>query len=325
MQIELFRGPHLPLIRCLAALEEGDVRGAREALADLDSDSRATADRTRLGLIEARVPALGAGLTISPEEVHAAFAAALEPQAPSNPGAIPTEAWFRLYARHVAATLETGASACFRNWYGLHFELAAGRSDAALRRGQRLLATCDEGWAALEAARAAWVAGEEGRAARLVLVACLKLDGDVSPAPPRISTARTPALNPPPGLLPRLPRRIEDLWDHAEALGLPPPASAWVPAVGIIDGIFSQPLLGWSVELEGSGFDPAGPVPADEQGPRAFLRALLAARQARALAPGTGGAGYGEAELAARLRMKRIAPELLARYLARLGGVSTRP
>ena len=99
----------------------------------------------------------------------------------------------------------------------------------------------------------------------------------------------------------------------------------WVPAVGMIDGVFGPSLLGWSVDLHGSGFNPTDSPPSGEPAPRTFLRALVAARQARAAMPPAARTGYGEAELTARLRMKRLAPQLLARYLARLGRGPARP
>jgi hypothetical protein len=162
-----------------------------------------------------------------------------------------------------------------------------------------------------------------------VVFACLKDGAALESAPPSIAPATAHELDPPPGALPRLAPTIGDLWDEVEALDLPGPASAWVPAVGIIDGVFSPSLLGWSVDLEGSGFNPTGPAPAEESTPRAFVRALLAARQARAVTPAPARTGCGEAELSARLRMNRLAPRLLGRYLARLGGrpagLQTRP
>jgi hypothetical protein len=316
MQLDLFQGPHVPLIRCLAALEEGDVCGAREALGVLEGDA-AAADRTRLGLIEARLPT-----TRSADEVHATFEAALA--AGDSPGEIPSETWFKLYARHLADALHTGPAIRFRGWCALHFELAAGRTEAALRGGQRLVSVCDTGWASLEAARAAFAAGEAESAARLVVIACLREGGALDPDPPRIAPGPGPALTPPPGTLPRLPRSIEDLWDGVERLQLPGPASAWVPAVGIIDGIFSPSLLGWSVDLHGSGFDPIGPGHISEPPAREFIRALLAARHARAVQASAGPTTCGDAELAARRRMRAIAPALLARYLARLDGAPAR-
>lgn len=317
-QLDLFHGPHLPLMRCLAALDEGDLRRAGEALAGAEPGSRAAADRERLAAIDAALSRSVDGGPLPPEQVHAAFAAALtEGAARCGPGEIPPESWFRSYARHIAAALETAAGARFRGWCALHFALAGGDSAGALRSGLRLVSRCDEGWAWLETARVAWAVGEAERAARWVIFACLKDDGGVDPAPPRIATVAASALNPPPGALPRLPRAVEDLWAEVEALDLPGPASAWVPAVGIIDGTFPPSLLGWSTDLAGSGFDPAEPSPGGEPEPRTFLRALVAARRARSAAAGT---GYGHAELSARVEMKRLAPSLLARYLARLSG-----
>jgi len=66
-QLELFSGPHLPMMRCLASLEGGDVQAACEALGGV-----ASADRDRLAALAARLPAARAA-----REVHAAFEAAL--------------------------------------------------------------------------------------------------------------------------------------------------------------------------------------------------------------------------------------------------------
>lgn len=304
-QLELFSGPHLPMMGCLAALEAGDVRGAREALGGVES-----VDRDRLAALDTRLSAA----TLA-SEVHAAFEAAL---APPSPGEIPGATWFRFYARQMAASLDALPGARFRGWPAAHFRLAAGDAPGALRSAQRLVMASREGWAGLEAARVAWAAGAPGRAARWLMVACLADDDRLAPAPPWLAAAGATALNPAAGVLPRLPAPVEDLWGEVEALDLPGPPSAWVPAVGIIDGVFSPSLLGWSADLRDSGFDPAAALLTGEPPSRAFLRALLQARAARAAASGAP-AGYGEAELAARRAMKRLAPRLLARYLARLG------
>jgi hypothetical protein len=303
-QLELFSGPHVPMARCLAALETGDVRGAREALGGVES-----ADRDRLAALETRLAA-----SMPAGDVHAAFEAALAP--PS--GEIPSATWFRCYARVIAASLDALPGGRFRGWPAAHFRLAAGDAPAALLSAQRLVMACREGWAGLEAARVAWAAGAPGRAGRWLVVACLADDDRLGPAPPWLLAADAAALNPAAGVLPRLPAPVEDLWGEVEALDLPGRPSAWVPAVGIIDGVFSPSLLGWSADLRDSGFDPAAAPPTGEPPSRAFLRALLQARAARAAASGAS-AGVGEAELAARRAMKRLAPRLLARYLARLG------
>ena len=76
-QLELFHGPHLPLMRCLAALEAGDVGRAREALAAAEPGSPMATDRQRLAAIEARLARAVVGGSCSPQEVHVAFEAAL--------------------------------------------------------------------------------------------------------------------------------------------------------------------------------------------------------------------------------------------------------
>ena len=321
VQLELFRGAHLPIMRCLAALEAGDLREARTALDTAAPDRGVASDRHRLATLEARLFRASHDGAMSPEALHAAFE---EARAPRDAGEIPTESWFRLYARHMAAALEVEAGGRFRGWCTLHFLLAAGRPDAALRSAPRLLSGCGQAWAWLEAARAAAAAGDLERARRWVLVACLREQEVLEPAPPALAHSGVVGLDPPPGPLPRLPSAIEALWEAVEGLDLPGPASAWVPAVGITDGVFAPPLLGWSVELADAGFDPVGAAPAEEPAPRAFVRALLAARRARAATPPAPPAGCGPAELAARLDMKRLAPRLLTRYLARLSGERAR-
>jgi hypothetical protein len=278
----------------------------------LPTRRRATAER--LAAIEARL----AGA--SPERVHEAFESALE-GATEPRTAIPRRVWLRLYAHHVAAALAPEPARRFRGWCGLHYALAAGeRPDA-----ERLLTGCEEPWAWLEAARAAWAADEAERAARWLVVACLRAEDGIPPDPPRIEPSRVAALNPPADTVPRLPDAVADLWTEAERLELPGPASPWVPALLVIDGLLPPSLLGWAADLAGSGFDPDGPTPADEGPARQFLRALLQARAARSAAQPAGPGGYGEAELAARRRMKRLAPALLARYLDRLGGARRGP
>ncbi len=156
-QLELFSGPHLPVMRCLAALDAGDLRGACEALGGVES-----ADRDRLATLEARLAAATAA-----REVHAAFEAALV----GPPAQVPAESWFRLYARRLAASLRPEPAARLRGWAGLHFRLAAGDGPEALGDAQRLVGACRRGWAWLEAARIAWAVGEAERAARWLVVA----------------------------------------------------------------------------------------------------------------------------------------------------------
>ena len=66
------------------------------------------------------------------------------------------------------------------------------------------------------------------------------------------------------------------------------------------------------------GFDPGGSSPPGESPARAFLRGLLAAYRAREREPGRVGS-RGEAELAARRRIKALSPALFARYMADVG------
>jgi hypothetical protein len=306
-QLELFHGPHVPLLAALAALERGHLGAAREALGSTE-DPAARVDAERLAAIDAAPSSV--------EQVHAQFESALAERI-GAPSAIGQPTWWRLYAGQVATALASDPSRRFRGWCGIHYALATGtgRPDAG-----PLVASSRAPWAWLEASRAAWAAGEPERARRWLAVACLRDDQGIAPDPPPIAPSLLPPLNPPADALPRLPTEIEDLWTEAADLNLPGPPSSWVPVLLIIDGKLSASLLGWNAELAGSGFDPAGTAPPEEPAPRAFLRALLRAREARSADLSSGPGRYGATEVAARQRMRQVAPALLERYLTRLGG-----
>ncbi|MGH7266953.1 MAG: hypothetical protein ACREMB_19195 [Candidatus Rokuibacteriota bacterium] len=312
-QLELFVGAHVPLTRCLAALEDGDLNAAQQALAGATPSPGAAVDRGRLAAIEASAPRIGDAGSIPAAEVHQVFEAALTADdLPSTAGAIPVESWFRLYARYIAAALDAGTVTRFRGWYAVDFLLGAADFDAALRSAGHLIRTSPEGPGWLEAARAVGVAGDRQRAKSWLTQACLDCHDPLDPAPPRIDPSGIAALDPPRDALPRFPTNVEDLWTEVEELGLPGPASCWVPSVGIIDGV-----------LDPSLFDQDAHPPGRCEAPRAFFRALLAALDARSRAP-LPLIQPGDAEKVHRDVMKRLAPGLLARYLARLEGVRVR-
>jgi hypothetical protein len=121
-------------------------------------------------------------------------------------------------------------------------------------------------------------------------------------------------------LLPRLPVELEELWTEAAWLEVAAPASAWVPALGVLAGLFPPAWLRSAEVREASGFDVEASEPPGEPAARGFLRALLAAREARAREGASRAGACGEAELRARARMRALAPELLARYLEGVAG-----
>jgi hypothetical protein len=315
MQLSLFQGQHLPLTRARTALEQGDLRAAYEAFAN--ACALAEADSThaseRLAALEHALRRSG---DASPEAVHTAFAAAFENAEPTARDPIPPAEWFRFYAAHLAQALAPEPARRFRGWRGLHFELAVGRTQAALGAARALVSSTPVAWAWLEAARAAHAAGDSAQARRWVLMACLAREALV-PDPPRLTPAGRPALDAPGFALPSLPAGAAELWKDALELDLPGPACAWVPAIGLIDGIFALAELRSPEVARVAGLDTQRPGAA-EPASQAFLRALVAAREARARGPHSG-PGCGAAELHARAAMKRSAPLLFERYMARLG------
>lgn len=336
MQLDLFQGAHLPLVRARVALEAGDIRGACGALSGA-SDRESAQLSARLALLEQQLLGRpGSGPHPSPEsnadsnsgsnpnspsaeEVHAAFAAASEREltpAP-RPGPIPPSEWFRFYAGLVAEALAAAPDRRFRGWCGLDWELAAGRTRAALARAEAL-GDAVEPWTRLEAARAAQAAGDDRRARAWILAACLRSRAPLDPLPPALVASGCRALDGPDAALPRLPAPIEALWIDAEDLGLPEPASAWIPALGVLEGVFPIAELCAPDVVAAAAFDAGGPAPAREPAAHGFLRALVAARAAR-VRERPGGSGCGAAELEARGRMRRAAGALLERYLEQLG------
>ncbi len=87
--------------------------------------------------------------------------------------------------------------------------------------------------------------------------------------------------------------------------------------MGVIDGTVALAELRSPEVARAGGLDAERPEPG-EPGPLTFLRALAAAREARAReAPA--GRGCGPLELRARAVMKRAAAPLFERYIDRLG------
>ena len=55
MQLDLFSGEHVPLLRCHAALDRGDLRDARAALAEVADRAPEPAFSLGLATLEARL------------------------------------------------------------------------------------------------------------------------------------------------------------------------------------------------------------------------------------------------------------------------------
>jgi hypothetical protein len=300
------------------ALHEADLASARAALADVEPAGPLALDRDRLTALHARLPSLEDSRAADPVALHAAFEAVLT-GCEFPEGGVSPEDWFQLYGRYIATAMERVPDREFRGWFAVHFWLGLGSPPDALRAARHLVIALPAGRAWVEAARAAHAAGEGEPGTRWLLVSCVASPSGLDPRPPRLVDAETTALNRPPLRLPELPERIRALWEEVEGLELPGPASAWVPALGIINGAFSPSLLGWKADLRAAGFDSDGDPSPAEPPPHAFLRALIAALRARSVAAGHGGAAYPAGELDARRVMRRLAPELLERYLKRLG------
>ncbi len=321
MQLELFHGEHLPIFRARAALAEGDLRGAHEALRKASAGPEMARAAQQLARLEDLLLRRRDSRAVAPDAVHAAFERALETGGKPSGDPIGAAGWFRLYADNVAEALASAPAQPFRGWCAMHFALAAGKPDAALAAAKRMIPkpgeSADE-WIWLEAARAAHAGSRHQDGNRWALVACLTSRGALEPAPPRLDPTGLHALDAPDLALPELPRALEELWAAASDLDLLEPACAWVAALGALEGVFAETDLRSAGVMQHTGFDLDAAAPADEPAPRAFLRALVAAREARGL--GTGQPGRcGELELSARAAMKRAAPELFQRYMAGLG------
>jgi hypothetical protein len=318
VQLELFEGEHLPLFRARAAMAEGDLRGAHQALESARDGLGAAWVAEQLERLEGLLLRCEDSLPRAPEAVHAAFEETFRAGAEPRRDPIGASGWFHLYAARLAEALGTTPARRFRGWCSMHFALAAGRTAEALAGAERIVSESAGAWAWLEASRVAHASGRATDGNRWAVVACLTSREALDPAPPPLLPTGRSELDAPEGVLPDLPRALGDLWTEALLLDLPEPACAWVPALGALDGVFATPTLRSPDLVQATSFDLAGPVPPDEPAPRAFLRALVAAREARALETRQAG-GCGELELRARAAMKRAAPALFRRYLAALG------
>jgi hypothetical protein len=313
MQLELFQGEHIPLIRARAALERGDLRGAHEALSSACVGSGGMGAAERLRVLE-RLCAEHREWV--PDDVHAAFLTALAKGEPAPRDPISGGEWFRFYAAHVARALEPVPLRRFRGWCGFHFELAAGRPQAAFAAVGRLVSHGSPAWAWLEAARVAHAVGETAQARRWIVTACLSAREPLPPHAPLLVPTGCRELDAPGFTLPALPRELAELWEDALEMELAGLACAWVPSIGLIEGILPPADLRSLVARSGGldrEFSGAHAPP-----PLAFLRALIAARDARSR-ESPSGAGCGPAELRARAEMQRSAPALFERYMQRLG------
>ena len=319
MQLELFHGDHLPLSRARTALEEGDFRRAHEELGSAGAGTDAARTADRLAQLEGLLLGPGESLGPPPERVHTTFEQAFAAAPSPTRDPVGASSWFRLYAAHMAAALAPTPARRFRGWCALHFELAAGRPKAALAGAERLISqAAPAGWAWLEAARVAYAGEEAERARRWTLAACLSSHEALDPAPPQLAPTGRGELDAPESPLPELPSAVEDLWTEAFVLGLSEPLCAWVPALGVLEGVLLAADLRSAEVTQTAAFDLDRAAPPDEPSSRSFLRALVAAREARARETQTPG-GCGTLELRARAAMKRASPALFERYLAALG------
>jgi hypothetical protein len=206
------------VLRCHGALDRGDLGGARAALReaslrDAGASLAAALDALDARLSLARTGSVAADAAQASEAVHEAFEAALAAGAPHADGVGPRDG-FRLYAAHIAEALSPEPGLSFRGWCALHFELAAGRVEAARRAAQRLVDSCKT-----------------------------VSEGPLVREPPVLRAVAEAALNEPLPLLPGLPPELEDLWSEAESLDLAGPPWEWVPALGALAGVFPLVLL----------------------------------------------------------------------------------
>jgi hypothetical protein len=173
------------------------------------------------------------------------------------------------------------------------------------------------------AARAAHATGDSERSRCWTLVACLASVDPLQPAPPRLEPTERSELNAPESLLPGLPNALEDLWTDAFVLGLGEPVSAWVPCLGVLDGVFLLVDLRSAAVAQAAHFDLERPAAPHESPPRSFLRALVGARELRGWNTRAAGERVvdrcGALELRARAAMKSASPMLFERYMRTLG------
>ena len=304
-QLALFEGPHLPRTAARVALSRGDLDEARAQLAKLAATEEA-ADAARLERIESTLRTAGEHPV---ETVHDAFVSALAQAEPR--GFLSAAEWFRVYAQRMAGALDAEPERRSRGWLGAHFAFAAGQPDVARRGARRIVESLPPGPAWIEAARLAFELDAVAHAREWIHTACLDSAVELVAEPPALEPCGVPALDAAP-LLPSLPDPVEDLFDAARALeGLPGPWTRWVAVVGEIDRVLAPP------DLAGGGRDEE--TAQDSDVARAFLAALRAARRSRERDRARSPKRCSDRELRARRRMQRLAPGLLARYVAGLG------
>lgn len=315
MQLDLFSGDHVPAIRGRNALERGDLAAARAAFALADEGTPASRAAARIERLCAALERCDSPPDAAVGRVHAAFVAASGGEGGDVEEEMGRAVWFRVYAAHLGAALAPAQR--FRGWCRVDYELGARRLRGALGAAAALVEAEPSAFAWLEKARAELAGGDDTSAQRAVIIACLTAADDLDPSPPRLAPCETKDLEAPPDALPALPRAVETLWNDALDLDLPGAAPRWVPCIGMLDGTFAPAQLASPELRAATGFDVRAAESRSDDPPREFLRALIAAREARAHERGLS-TGCGPRELDARASMKRIAPALFRRYMETL-------
>jgi hypothetical protein len=305
-QLALFEGSHLPRTAAREALSRGELSEARAELARLDDATEEAADAARL---ERLTSILRAASENPVGTAHEAFVSALAEAEPR--GFLSDDEWFRIYAQRMAAALDSEPGRRFRGWLGAHFAFVAGEANRARRIAGRIVESLPPGPAWIEVARLGFELGEGAKAREWIHAACLDSPIELEPEPPALERCGVPALEAAPSL-PPLPAPVEALFDAARALeGLPAPWTRWVAVVGEIDRVLAP--------RGASEGGPAEGAVQDRDAAHAFLAALRAARRSRERDRARGPERCSDRELRARRRMQRLAPALLARYVAGLG------
>lgn len=318
MQLDLFSGDHVPTICARNALERGDLDAACVAFSRVAEDSSPAGRAAKwLGRLAAALAQRDEDAGAPAAAEHRAFAAASADDEEIIERVIGRALWFRLYAGRLGAALARAPAQRFRGWCRVHYELAAGRRGGALDEGEALVAAEASGFAWLERARVEFALGDDARARRFVLAACLVATADLDPRPPALAACEAKSLEMPRDVLPRLPPAIEAIWGDALDLDLPGAASRWVPCIRLLGGAFTPAQVASPELRAATGFDVRAAA-AHEDPAREFLCALFAAREAHLHERGSS-ASCGPRELEMRRRMQRIAPPLFGRYMEELG------
>lgn len=306
-QLALFEGSHVPRTAAREALSRGALDEARAQLVGLAHATEEAADATRLGRITSSLEARSEDPIAM---VHDAFISAFANEEPR--GFLSDEEWFRSYAQRMACALDAEPGRRFRGWLGVHFAFGSGERDATRRTAGRIVETLPPGSAWIEAARLAFELGEAAKAREWLHAACLESPIDLAPEPPALEPCGVPALDAGPPL-PPFPAPVDHLFEVARAMeDLSAPRTQWVAVVGEIDRVLAPENSSDGKSLE--------VLASDGDMPRAFLRALRAARHSRERDGARGPHRCSDRELRARRRMKRLAPALFQRYLRGLAG-----